>query len=84
MSLFIQIISLMFSFVFGMSLFFIFKLKLFKNLKNTFIYYFLRFVLILFISLLYFAGLYFINGGIVHLYFLLFIIFGFLLVYNFF
>lgn len=84
MELRIQLLSLFVSFIFGIFLFFMVKLNykyLFSNFNKKRIFF--NFIFSLDFSLLYFLVLYYINDGILHLYFLLLIIFGFLLSYNF-
>ena len=82
MKLYIQFYSLIFSFVFGISFYFI------LDIFNKYIYkfhLFLRFLLSLFfvlaISLLHFFALLSINNGYLHFYFLLSILFGYLFGY---
>ena len=79
MSLLLQLLSILFSFVFGIFLFLLFKFRKIFNIKKCIISNIINFCLIIILSVLYL-----INGGIIHLYFLLFIIFGFLILYNFF
>lgn len=84
MELKIQLLSLFVSFIFGIFLFFMVKLNykyLFSSFNKKRIFF--NFIFSLDFSLLYFLVLYYINDGILHLYFLLLIIFGFLLSYNF-
>ena len=84
MNLVTQFIILFFSFCFGVFLFFIFKINykylIIRRYKLRIFFYVSIF---LFISILYFVILRFLNNGILHLYFLLLIIFGFLITYNF-
>ncbi len=80
MSLNIQIYSLIFSFVFGM----LFSLLLKINYKFLFvnrgrIQIFSNFIFLLDISLLYFLGLKMINHGILHIYFLIVFLLGWLI-----
>ena len=84
MSLLLQLLSILFSFVFGIFLFLLFKFRKIFNIKKCIISNIINFCLIIILSVLYFLIMYLINGGIIHLYFLLFIIFGFLILYNFF
>ena len=78
-----QIVSLIFSFLYGVGLFIVFRYsyKYYfskKKIKNI-----LRVLLFcLSFSLLYFYILLKINNGVLHFYFLLLIIFGFLLTYS--
>ena len=85
MNLKIQVFSFLFSFIYGVILFFLFKsqyrLLFSRNRKRKVIY---NGVFCIGISIIYFILMYFINNGIVHLYFLLLIVFGFLLTHNFF
>lgn len=83
MDLKIQIISLIFSFLYGIFLFIIFKLeyKCIFLLKKRY-QIICNFIYCIVFSLLYFFLLLFINNGSLHLYFLLLIIFGFLLSYQ--
>jgi len=84
MNLKIQLISLFVSFLFGIFLFFMFRMNykylfLVSNKKKMFF----NFIFCLDLSLLYFLILYYLNNGTLHLYFLLSIVLGFLLSYNF-
>ena len=83
MSLKLQILSLLFSFIYGIIFFLILKKihtylvidrrrKVIYNIIFTFI-----------ISIIYFIGIYLINGARLHLYYLLSIILGILITYNF-
>ena len=84
MDLKVQIFSFIFSFIYGLFLFYMFKLfhrSLFMKKKLLRFMYNLFFCIIL--SSLYFLIIYNINGGVIHLYFFLLISFGFLLCYNF-
>lgn len=84
MNLIVQIISMIFSFLFGIFLYFMFiinyKYLFIKRYKLKMLYYVSVF---LFVSIFYFVVLKYINNGILHLYFLLLLIFGFLVSYNF-
>ena len=84
MSLKVQVISFIFSFLYGCILFILFRLQkrvLFsRNKKKRVI---LSFIFCISISIVYFILIYFINNGVLHLYFLLLIIFGFLVTHNF-
>jgi len=84
MNLIVQIISMIFSFLFGIFLYFMFiinyKYLFIKRYKLKMLYYVSIF---LFVSIFYFVVLKYINNGILHLYFLLLLIFGFLVSYNF-
>ncbi|NLA33725.1 MAG: hypothetical protein GX861_02530 [Tenericutes bacterium] len=80
MSLTIQIQSLIFSFVYG--LFFATIFRLFSKYFNTQIKYIniiIIFSFVLFNALLYFFCLSIVNNGIVHFYFLLTVLLGFLI-----
>lgn len=84
MELKVQLLSLFVSFLFGIFLFLMFKLNykylfLSSNKKKIFF----NFIFCFDLSLLYFLILYYLNNGSLHLYFLLLIVFGFLLSYNF-
>ena len=83
MDLKIQILSLIFSFFYGIFLFIIFRLeyKCIFLLKKKYQIIF-NFIYCIVFSLLYFFLLLFINNGCLHLYFLLLIAFGFLLSYQ--
>jgi len=85
MELKIQIISLFVSFLFGIFLFVMVKInyKYLFSVKNNKLKVLFNFIFCLDLSLLYFLILYFLNNGTLHMYFLLLIIFGFLLSYNF-
>lgn len=84
MDLIVQIISMIFSFLFGIFLYFMFiinyKYLFIKRYRLKMLYYMSMF---LFVSIFYFIVLKYINNGILHLYFLLLLIFGFLVSYNF-
>lgn len=79
MSIRIQIISIIFSFIFGI-FFSIFTNVNYRYLfsKNKMYKVFFTFIYVLDATLLYFLIIKKLNGGVVHLYFLLFIGFGFL------
>ncbi len=82
MVLTIQIYSLIFSFFFGVFFYFLLEVnykflyndKIIIKTINTFLF-------LLFNTILYFIGLIKINNGIIHIYFLLAILLGFLLAY---
>jgi hypothetical protein len=83
MDLKIQIFSLIFSFIYGIFLFIMFKFEykcIFLLRKRYQIIF--NFIYCIVFSLLYFFLLLFINNGCLHLYFLLLIVFGFLLSYH--
>lgn len=80
----IQVIALLFSFIFG--IFFACMVKLnyrFLFCKKKLIQIFITFLFIMDMSLLYFLILKFINGGILHPYFLLLVLIGFYIGYSF-
>ena len=83
MDLNVQIYFFVYSFIFGCIFYFLLDLfskvccKFKKIIKAIF-----SFVFILLISVLYFIGLLFINNGVVHIYFLLFILVGYIFVYK--
>ncbi|MBQ9018801.1 MAG: hypothetical protein IJ097_00635 [Bacilli bacterium] len=83
MDLKIQIISLLFSFLYGIFLFILFRIqyKCFVLKKEKWKIIFNGIYCIVF-SLLYFFLLLFINDGTLHFYFLLLISFGFLLTHH--
>jgi len=84
MELKVQLLSLFVSFLFGIFLFFMFRMNykyLFINSNKKKIFF--NFIFCFDLSLLYFLILYYLNSGTLHLYFLLLILFGFLLPYNF-
>jgi hypothetical protein len=72
MNLFEQILSFLFSFLYGIIIFFVYKVS-YKYLYNVkVIYKFLNSLLfVLDLTFLYYLGFYFINDGIIHVYFLL-------------
>jgi len=76
----IQILSLMFSFFYGMFFFFMLEInhKFFYRGK-TFYRIVISFLFIIVMSFIYFFGLLKINNGIVHLYFYLSLLTGYLL-----
>lgn len=84
MNLKIQVISFIFSFVYGAFLFMFLKIQkkiLFcRNKKKRILS---NFIFSIIISIIYFILIYFINNGVLHLYFLLLIVFGFLIAHNF-
>lgn len=82
MNLVVQIYSFIYSFLFGIIFYFLLELfnKISFKIKNI-VKGPLSFVFIFFISSLYFLGLLFINNGVVHMYFLLTILVGYVFVY---
>lgn len=84
MDLKIQIFSFLFSFFFGIFLFYIFRLchKL-LFIKKKLLKFIFHFFICLILSFLYFFIIYCINSGVVQIYFVLLILFGFLITYSF-
>lgn len=83
MELNIQIYSFVYSFFFGCVFYFL--LDFFNKIVDKFNLFFkiiISLVFIISLSILYFILLLFINNGIVHIYFLLCILFGYLFVYK--
>ena len=80
----VQLISLLYSFLFGNASYIIFSfyMRLFRKQSNK-LMYILSIILILFLALLYFIGLLYINNGYLHFYFLLFVLVGYLFLYSF-
>lgn len=79
----IQIICLLFSFLFGIFLYIVFKFnRKILFIKNKYFRLFVFILLLLIISLFFFLIIKYFNDGILHYYFLLFIIFGFLMTYK--
>lgn len=84
MDLKIQIFSFIFSFFYGIFLFYMFKIShrlLF--IKKKILKFIYNFCFCMLLSFSFFYIIYYLNGGIVHLYFILLILFGFLLTYRF-
>ena len=80
MKLNIQIFSLLFSFVYGIVFYFYLELvNMINNKCNKVFKYIFSFLLIIFVALLYFIGLLYINNGYLHYYFLLSIMVGYIL-----
>ena len=75
----VQILSLLFSFMYGNMVFWLLEFN-YKLLYESKVYYRIitSFLFVLFISLLYFIGLLKINNGILHIYFFLSILTGYL------
>lgn len=84
MELSIQIYSFVFSFLFGGCLYLLLDAfnKIIKNTKII-IQIFSSFIFIMVLACIYFLGLLFINDGVVHIYFLLCILVGYVFVYKF-
>ena len=76
----IQIYSLLFSFFYGIFVFFLLELN-YKLLYTGKMLYkiIISFLFVMFISLLYFYGLLKINNGIIHIYFLIVMFTGYML-----
>ena len=76
----IQIYSLLFSFFYGIFVFFLLELN-YKLLYTVKMLYkiIISFFFVMFISLLYFYGLLKINNGIIHIYFLIVMFTGYML-----
>ena len=76
----IQICSLLFSFFYGIFVFFLLELN-YKLLYTGKMLYkiIISFLFVMFISLLYFYGLLKINNGIIHIYFLIVMFTGYML-----
>ena len=84
MNLKIQLICLAFSFLFGVFLYFIYRIHsraLFHHKGR--LKYFFQFIVTFSCSFLYFIILNFLNNGVLHCYFLLLIMCGFLISYHF-
>ena len=80
MNLYIQLLSLLYSFLFGIFLYFIFnKLNYLLNKVRVFLRWVLSFIIIIVLALLYFLGLLYINYGYLHFYFLLTILVGYII-----
>lgn len=82
MKLSIQIYSLIYSFIYG-GVFYL-LLDLFNKLtsmKKVYLKVILSWLFITIIALLYFFGLLYINNGVLHIYFLLSIVCGYIVVY---
>jgi hypothetical protein len=83
MNLVYQLLCLFFSFLYGLILYLVIIFNcIYVFNKVYFISFFVCIFEMLFLSLLYFYLVFLVNGGVLHLYFLLFIVFGFLLAYN--
>ena len=76
----IQIFSLIYSFLYGIFIFFLLEVN-YKLLYTGKIIYrvIISFLFVMFISLLYFYGLLKINNGIIHIYFLIVMFTGYML-----
>ncbi len=76
----IQILSLVYSFCFGIVFFILLEINYRFLYEGKIVYrIIISFLFVIFISLLYFWGLMKINNGIVHIYFLLLLFTGYLL-----
>ena len=83
MKLDIQIYSFIYSFMFG--IIFYFLLDIFNKLVdklNKVLKFFVSIIFILLIGCIYFLGLLFINNGVIHIYFLLSILVGYIFAYK--
>lgn len=80
MNSYIQLFCLVFSFIYGIVICLLnnFNYKLLRN-KNIFLKLFISCLYIFDISLLYIVILYMVNDGILHIYFVLLMIFGYIL-----
>jgi len=79
----IQLYSLIFSFIFG--IFFYFLLDVFSKITKKcklWLKIIASLIFVLIISIIYFAGLLYINNGYLHIYFLILIAIGYLFVYT--
>ena len=84
MVLYIQIYSLLYSFIFGTVLYFL--LEYFNRIefkKHTILKLIVSLFFMIAVSWIYFLGLLFINNGYVHIYFLLAVVVGYIIVYYF-
>ena len=83
MKLDIQIYSFLYSFIFGIIFYFLLDVfnKLVFKLKKV-LKFFISVIFILLIASVYFLGLLFINNGVIHIYFLLSILVGYIFVYK--
>lgn len=84
MVLHIQIYSLLYSFIFGTVLYFL--LEYFNKIefkKHTILKLIVSLFFMIAVSWIYFLGLLFINNGYVHIYFLLAVVVGYIIVYYF-
>ena len=80
MELRLQIISLLFSFIYGLIFYYYLELVNKINTKcNKVFKYIFSFLLIMFFALLYFVCLLYINNGYLHIYFLFSIMVGYIL-----
>lgn len=83
MKLNIQIYSFLYSFLFGIGFYFL--LDIFNKLivkLNIVLRIILSFLFIMILASLYFLGLLYINNGVLHIYFLLSILVGYIFVYK--
>ena len=83
MKLDIQIYSFIYSFIFGIIFYFLLDVynKLVDKIKRVF-KFFISIIFILLIGCIYFWGLLFINNGVIHVYFLLSVLVGYIFVYK--
>ena len=80
MNSYVQLFCLVFSFVYGLVICLLnnFNYKLLKN-KNLFLKFFISGLYVFDMSLLYIVILYIVNDGILHIYFVLMLLFGYIL-----
>ncbi len=82
MNLNIQIYSLFFSFIFGIVFYFLLEVLNVIKLKVKLLFrVIISFFFIILSSLLYFGGLLYINNGYLHIYFLVMIAVGYIVIY---
>ena len=75
-----QILSLLFSFIYGNFVFWLLEINYRLLYEGKIIYrVIISFLFVMFISLLYFIGLFKINNGIIHIYFFIVLLTGYLL-----
>ena len=76
MELKIQIVSLLYSFIYGYLFFFV--ICLFDKIKNNSLKYIFSIFIVVLFAILYFIGLLYINNGYLHIYFLFIMVIGYL------
>ena len=75
-----QILSLLFSFIYGNFVFWLLEINYRLLYEGKIVYrVIISFLFVIFISLLYFIGLFKINNGIIHIYFFIVLLTGYLL-----
>ena len=75
-----QILSLLFSFIYGNFVFWLLEINYRLLYEGKIVYrVIISFLFVMFISLLYFIGLFKINNGIIHIYFFIVLLTGYLL-----